>query len=234
MHVEEGFELGRRAQGYMLPKAGEFRARRDDGGVEARLFLGDTRRRNVVVRDLELRMRYQLRMPDCDAARHADAVDGETHSPSPNFSLINPTSAAMAWASSGPSVSIAMTEPFAAASIMTPMMLLALTLRLSRVIHTSAVNWPAICVSLADARACRPSLFMISISRCCISHLRYRHLHDAFDAAGDGLGHDGFQRFVAIGQCAHQHGQVHARHAFDLAGDEQPARDIARGGTVDV
>ncbi len=61
-------------------------------------------------------------------------------------------------ASSGPSVSSTIFEPCAAASIITPMMLLALTRRPLRLTQTSLLNWPATWVSLADARACSPSL----------------------------------------------------------------------------
>ena len=64
----------------------------------------------------------------------------------------------IASASSAPSVSSVTFAPLPAASIITPMMLLALTLRPLRDSQTSLWYFAASCVSLADARACRPEL----------------------------------------------------------------------------
>jgi hypothetical protein len=50
-----------------------------------------------------------------------------------------------------------------AASIITPMMLLALTRRSPRLIQTSQGKLPASLVSLAEARACRPSLLLMVV-----------------------------------------------------------------------
>lgn len=50
-----------------------------------------------------------------------------------------------------------------AASIITPMMLLALTRRSPLVSQTSQGKLPASLVSLADARACRPNLLLMVI-----------------------------------------------------------------------
>jgi len=52
-----------------------------------------------------------------------------------------------------------------AASIITPMMLLAFTRRPLRAIHTAAAYFEAIWVSLAEARACSPSLLTTFTSR---------------------------------------------------------------------
>ena len=54
-----------------------------------------------------------------------------------------------------------MVTPLPAASIMTPMMLLALTRRPLRSRFTSHLKRVAVCVSLAEALACRPSLLTI-------------------------------------------------------------------------
>ena len=50
-----------------------------------------------------------------------------------------------------------------AASIITPMMLLALMRRSPRLMKTSQGKLPASLVSLADARACRPSLLLMVV-----------------------------------------------------------------------
>src|SRR5690349_15447672 len=95
----------------------------------------------------------QVSVTDRDAAGDADAVDRKAHhrrgldtglaqgmhfggghvrsahSDSPKRSAINRVSASIASSSSGPSVSTVRFEPLAAASIITPMMLLALTRR---------------------------------------------------------------------------------------------------------
>src|ERR1700675_4533878 len=117
-------------------------------------------------------------------------------------------SACIAASSSGPSASMLMVAPFAAASIITPMMLLALTRLPLRVSHTLLLNCPASWVSLADARACRPSLLMISASRCSIMQLEHRHPHHAFTTAADRFGHDSLQIAVTIGEHPDQHGQA--------------------------
>ncbi len=69
-----------------------------------------------------------------------------------------------ALSASSPAVSMVIVLPRAAASIITPMMLLALTRRPLRSSQTSHEKLLASCVSLADARACSPSLLMISAS----------------------------------------------------------------------
>src|SRR5688572_1339558 len=144
--------------------------------------------------------------------------------------------ASIACPSSGPSVSTTSFDPWAAASIITPMMLLALTRRPLRVTQTLALNWLATCVSLAEARACRPSLLMISTSRCSIVNDERRggNAHDPVTAAAHGLGDDHLQRLVAVGEDADQHGQVHPRHALDLARDEKLGGDIGGRPAVHV
>src|SRR5690606_19292577 len=188
----------RRVLGNVLDQCGEFATCRQDGLVEALFLLFDFGLVDVVVLHLQLRVREQVRTADRDAARDTDAVDGEGHvrlapdprphhSLSPNFCSISCTSADSASSSSSPLVSTTTLEPLAAASIMTPMMLLAFTLRPLRASQTSLWKLPASCVSLAEARACRPSLLTISTSRCCIALARWWHVEDALDAAGHGL-----------------------------------------------
>src|SRR5207237_10856765 len=125
------------------------------------------------------------------------------------------------------------TAPLDAASIITPMMLFALTRRPLRDIHTSEANWLASCVSFAEARACRPSLLRISTSLCCIEE-PCLDMHHAIASAADCFLHHGVESLVAIGEGAHQHGKVDARHHFHLAGLDQLAREIARRGAIDV
>src|SRR5690606_22443784 len=90
-----------------------------------------------------------------------DRAGGGAHSPSPNLSSMSATMASIADCSSAPSVSMSTAAPWPAASIITPMMLLALTRRSPRAIQTSHLNVPASLVSLAEARACRPSLLLM-------------------------------------------------------------------------
>src|SRR5215831_17296210 len=120
------------------------------------------------------------------------------------------TSASIASASSGPSVSSVTFVPLPAASIITPMMLFALTLRLLRAISTSHWYLAASWVSLADARACNPSLLMISTSRCCISGVDLDMQH-AVAGAGDRFLDRRLEAAIAVGECAHEHRQIDAR-----------------------
>src|SRR5258706_6822875 len=140
----------------------------------------------------------------------------------------------MAASSSGPSVSMLMVAPFAAASIITPMMLLALTRLPLRATQISLVNWPASWVSLADARAWRPSLLMISASRCSIVQFEHRHADHAFAAAADRLGHYGLQIAVAVREHADQHRQADAGHRLDFAGHHELGGEVAGRAAVHV
>src|SRR5215210_5591756 len=126
----------------------------------------------------------------------------------------------MASVSSAPSVSITTLEPLAAASIMTPMMLFALTRRPLRLSQMSAWNWPATCVSLAEARACRPSLLVISTSRCSIVERQGRDAHDAFTPAADRLTEQRCEWFFAVCKRADEHGQIDPGHTFHATWDE--------------
>src|SRR5215472_1228479 len=143
------------------------------------------------------------------------------------------TIASMASTSSGPSVSSVTFTPLPAASIITPMMLLALILRPLRPSETSLWYLPASWVSLAAARACSPSLLMISTSRCCIDRVHFQ-VQDAVAASADRFFDHGLHAFLAVGEGPHQHGQVHPGDAFDAAGIQQLASEVARCGPVDV
>src|SRR5688572_1245404 len=80
---------------------------------------------------------HQHRPPDGNAPGDSQAVDGESHSPSPNLSAISASKASMASCSCSPMVSMTTSLPTPAASIMTPMMLLALTRLSPLLIQTS-------------------------------------------------------------------------------------------------
>src|SRR5262249_51182411 len=142
-------------------------------------------------------------------------------------------SASIASPSSGPSVSSVMRLPFPAASIITPMMLLAFTLRPLRESDTSHWYFAASCVSLADARACIPSLLTISTSCCRIQRIDLDVQNSVATSADRLLGH-GVEVAVAIGERTHQHGQVHAGDELDPTWDQQLAREITWGRAVNV
>src|SRR6478735_9854567 len=140
--------------------------------------------------------------------------------------------ASIASSSSGPSTSTTTFAPLPAASIITPMMLLALTLRPLRDICTSHWYFAASCVSFAEARACRPSLLMISTSRCCIDGIDFDAHHAVTPTRNRLLDHR-VHALRAIGERAHEHRQVDARHHFDAAGHQQFAGEIARRRAID-
>jgi uncharacterized heparinase superfamily protein len=91
-----------------------------------------------------------------------------------------------------------------AASIITPMMLLALTRRSPRLSQTSQGIAAASLVSLAEARACRPSLllmvvfFLIMVASGLVLRRGDGHLHHALRAAHDGARHQRVERLVAV------------------------------------
>src|SRR5207253_3994984 len=139
------------------------------------------------------------------------------YSPSPKRSLISRTIASSAACSSSPSVSISISAPMPAASIITPMMLLALTLRPLRLMKTSLLKPVASLVSLAEARACRPSLLLMVTVVLIIGTgfvglvLRSRRsdLHHPLRGARHRAGDQHVERVVAVAQRPPQHGHVH-------------------------
>src|SRR5258706_15103370 len=163
-----------------------------------------------------------------------------TYSPSSNLSAISFCSAPSAAAASSPSASITSRAPLPAASIITPMMLLAFTRRALRDSQTSHLKPLATCVSLAEARACSPSLLTISTSALAITGSVILaagirgHVHHALGAARKRLLHRGREPLVAVGEGADQHRQVVPRDALDAPRLQQLERDIAGGGAVDV
>src|SRR5262249_15576654 len=150
-----------------------------------------------------------------------------------NRSAISALSAVMAAASSAPSVSRTTVLPLLAASIITPMMLFALTRRPLRVIQTSDSNWLASWVSFADARACKPSLFVISTSLCCIRQTRL-HVDHPIASAADRLLHHDLEPPVAIGEGADEHRQVDAGNDFHHTRVDELAGQVAGRGAIDV
>src|SRR5574340_1153182 len=160
-------------------------------------------------------------------------VSPSNYSPSPNLSLISFNMACIASASSSPSVSMPMVAPLEAASIITPMMLFAFTRRWLRDSVTSHLKPEASCVSLAEARACRPSLLTISASCWSITAFRL-DINNAFAAALDGDLRQLRQGLVGAAHHAQQHRQICARHAHHALGMAQPPRDVARRGAEDI
>src|SRR5580765_931750 len=149
------------------------------------------------------------------------------YSASPKRSAISLTSAASAASASSPSASIRTRLPLPAASIITPMMLFAFTRRPLRESHTSAAKAPATSVSLAAARACRPSLFTISASVCAIADVG-GEVDDAVAPAAHRLFDDRGERLVAVGERADEHRKARTGEALDLAGLEKPRGDVRR------
>ena len=79
MHVEERAELGRRvAAGHRGVESFELVLHLAQCIFEARNFVGDAGGIDRVMRDLECGVRHELRPPDRDATRDADAVERET------------------------------------------------------------------------------------------------------------------------------------------------------------
>src|SRR4030067_30357 len=160
------------------------------------------------------RLAYQLGMSRCSVpcTLHSSCslrfleVSSWNYSPSPKQSLMSSNNARIASASSSPFVSMVMVVPLEAASIITPMMLLAFTRRLLRDSITSHLKLDASCVNLAEARACRPSLLMISTSCCCMLVFGV-DVSDASAAAFDGDFRQLRQRRGGITSDAQQHRQ---------------------------
>src|SRR5215471_16802206 len=140
--------------------------------------------------------------------------------------------ASIASVSSGPSVSSTTRLPLPAASIITPMMLFAFTLRPLRANEISHWYFAASWVSFAAARACSPSLLMISVSRCSIG--RDVHVQHAVAAAADRLLDHRLHALVAVCERSHQHGQVDAGDRLDSAARQELRGQVARCGAVDI
>src|SRR5471030_2690254 len=149
--------------------------------LQARHFRFEVLFGDQIMFDVERGRREHVRAADGDAARNRDAVQREGrhalacrdagtaalcghYSPSPNLSLTSAASATTQSFSSAPSASSVTLAPLPAASIITPMMDLALMRRELRVSQTSLWYLAASWVNLAEARACKPSLLIISSS----------------------------------------------------------------------
>src|SRR6185295_3853335 len=180
--------------------------------------------------------------PEPIRSRRASADDADVHCPSPNLSLTNTVMASAAFASSDPSTSSSISVPWPAASIITPMMLLAFTRRPPRVRCTSLAKLLASLVSFADARACNPSLLlivstvliMVSGSGCLSLRTARCELHDALHRAGHrALGHRE-QRLGAMGDCTPQHRHVHSCDDAHMHAVGQAHRGVAGRGAKDV
>src|SRR4029077_15755043 len=117
--------------------------------------------------------------------------------------------------------------PWPAASIITPMMLFAFTLRPLREIQISHWKLLARCVSFAAARACRPSLLMIAASSLGIAAAILIHVHHAVRSTRFRALNGGGKRAVAAGEHAQQHRQRDARHTLDVAVLQQARAHVA-------
>src|SRR4051794_19377313 len=145
-------------------------------------------------------------------------------------------SAVIAASSSSPSVSISTSLPNPAASIITPMMLLALTRRPLRLRKMSQRKLPASLLSLADARACRPSLLLILTVAFIMAarprglelRPRRRDLHHPLGGARKCAGDEGFERFERVAQRAPEHRHIHPGDDLDPDAVGEPLRDVAR------
>src|SRR5690606_17818597 len=164
-----------------------------------------------------------------------------THSPSPNLSLTRATKALVASSSRGPSHSISTSAPRPAASIMTPMMLLAFTRRSLRLMKISQGKLLASLVSLAEARACRPSLLemvtLVLIMGCGTSPGRRpvgRDLHHPRGGAIQGARDELLQRLGRIVEGAPEHGHIDPGDDFDMHAIGQAMHGVAGGGPKHV
>src|SRR5205085_1498201 len=129
---------------------------------------------------------------------------------------------------SAPSAAIFTVAPFPAASIITPMMLFALTRRPLRESQMSLRNPLATCVSFAAARACRPRRLTIAASTLGIQASIRIHMHDTFRARRQRALHRCTEGAIAAGKDAQQHGQRDARDPFDVVVGKQARDDVAR------
>src|SRR5690606_2281883 len=161
---------------------------------------------------------------------------------SPNPLAIRSFIASIASASSGPSASMTSVLPLAAASIITPMMLLALIRREPFDSQTSDLNFEAVAVSLADGLACSPSRFTTTASALSIGPGILLGAGAGAPAAfGRGSGHadrvpgavdqqlaEIAHRHLPVGDRLDQHRQVDTGQHAHAAGDGQPHRHARR------
>src|SRR5258708_28815881 len=162
------------------------------------------------------------------------AVQDEVHSPSPKRSAMSLVSAASAASASGPCASSFTVEPLPAASIITPMMLFALTRRPLRESQISLWNPLAMCVSFAAARACSPRRLTIGASTLSIQAPVRVHMHHTFGAGGQRPLHRGAERAVTAGEHPPEHRARHARGPLHLVVIEQARDDVAGRGAEDI
>src|ERR1700692_1099466 len=108
------------------------------------------------------------------------------YSSSSNLALTSCSSATTAASASAPSASISMQQPGRAASIIRPMIERASTVWPSLETRTSASKPEAVFTNLAEARACRPRLLMISTVRDAPPFTSRRSLLAGQDIGGDG------------------------------------------------
>src|SRR6218665_2871524 len=113
-------------------------------------------------------------------------------------------------------------------------MLLALMRRSPRRIKTSQGKLPASLVSLADARACRPSLLLMvvrvlimSVTAGLVLRGADGHPPGPLRATHDSGGDHRIERLAAVAHGAQQHRQVDPGHQARAQAVDQALRDVA-------
>jgi hypothetical protein len=116
------------------------------------------------VRHIHAAGRNQHRAADGNATGNGQTVDGKGHSPSPNLSAISASRASIASCSRSPSVSkLDFRAADAGGQHHHAHDAFGVDAALARLIQTSHGKTPASLVSLAEARACRPSLLLMVV-----------------------------------------------------------------------
>jgi hypothetical protein len=164
--VDEGGELGWRVLGRFLHRH-QFALDSLDRRVETGNFLVDHARRNGEVRHLERRVRHEHGPPDGDAAGDGQTMQREAHGGLLAFAEIVGNQGQQAVIASCLIGAVGFERDLrtlAGRQHHHAHDALGVDAARPLAIQTSHLYLPASCVSLAEARACRPSLLMISVS----------------------------------------------------------------------
>src|SRR5690348_5861311 len=199
--VDEFADLAGQRAVQLAPKFGHVFAGRREGTLEARDFLLDLvfGKRRVV--DAEAGGLLEAYPPERHARRGDIAGESAPHAPSSNLRSNSAATGASAASSSGPSARRVRGVPMLAASIITPMMLFALTSRPPATSQTVELNPCTNWTSLADARACKPSLLLTTISLSTIGTFRNGDIPLRYQEQGAGNREQGATR-CAVEPCA--------------------------------
>src|SRR6185312_13703779 len=150
VRIDEFADLARQRAVQLAAQLGHVLARDREGAFEARDFVFDfgVGQRRVV--DAEARGLLQPHASQRHPGRSCVTGEGAPHAPSSNLRSNSAATASNASASSGPSARNTSGMPMPAASIITPMMLFALTARPPLTSHTVALKPWTSCTSLAE------------------------------------------------------------------------------------